>query len=76
MFQYQDFESSGNPILIQNETTALPPPIINELHIYGGSYQNKITGSQLLNPSLFENNKMVVLLTRNKKMEVLSSTEH
>lgn len=57
MFQYQDFESSGNPILIQNETTALPPPIINELHIYGVSYQNKITGSQLLNPSLFENNK-------------------
>lgn len=57
MFQYQNFESSGNPILIQNETTALPPPIINELHIYGGSYQNKITGSQLLNPSLFENNK-------------------
>lgn len=57
MFQYQDFESSGNPILIQNEKTALPPPIINELHIYGGSYQNKITGSQLLNPSLFENNK-------------------
>lgn len=57
MFQYQDFESSGNPILIQNETTALPPPIINELHIYGGSYQNKITGSQLLNPSLFEDNK-------------------
>lgn len=34
-----------------------PPPIINELHIYGGSYQNKITGSQLLNPSLFEDNK-------------------
>lgn len=57
MFQYQDFESSGNPILIQNETTALPPPIINELHIYGGSYQNKITGSQLLDPSLFEDNK-------------------
>ena len=56
MFQYQDFESSGNPILIQNETTALSP-IINELHIYGGSYQNKITGSQLLNPSLFEDNK-------------------
>ena len=56
MFQYQDFESSGNPILIQNETTVLSP-IINELHIYGGSYQNKITGSQLLNPSLFEDNK-------------------
>ena len=54
MFQYQDFEASGNPILIQNETTALPPPIINELHIYGGSYQNKLTGSQLLDGSKLE----------------------
>lgn len=54
MFQYQDFEASGNPILIQNETTALPPPIINELHIYGGSYQNKLTGSQLLDGSKIE----------------------
>lgn len=53
MFQYQDFEASGNPILIQNETTALPP-IINELHIYGGSYQNKLTGSQLLDGSKIE----------------------
>ena len=54
MFQYQDFEASGNPILIKNETTALPPPIINELHIYGGSYQNKLTGSQLLDGSKIE----------------------
>lgn len=54
MFQYQDFEASGNPILIQNETTALPPHIINELHIYGGSYQNKLTGSQLLDGSKIE----------------------
>ena len=69
MFQYQDFEASGNPILIQNETTALPPPIINELHIYGGSYQNKLTGSQLLNPSLFEEDKTVFGITYTKQQD-------
>ena len=72
MFRYEDFESSGNPILIENESPDLPLPIINGMSIYGRSTQKVFKGVQLFNPFDQTIVKDGLTITKNKDASHIS----